>query len=95
MNNNRLNQIKKKITCSLAGAVRVFSSVFIERGEFKLRVVSLMSKETVKLNRADQQLSMTQKHNHIPYSPRRRKSRFLIIEAIQIQFDYRHRITAV
>jgi hypothetical protein len=39
-----MNQIKKKITCSLAGAVRVFSSVFIERGEFKLHVVSLMSR---------------------------------------------------
>ena len=46
MNNNRLNQIKKKITCSLAGAVRVFSSVFIERGEFKLHVVSLMSRNS-------------------------------------------------
>ena len=31
----------------LAGAVRVFSSVFIERGEFKLpRVVSLMSRNS-------------------------------------------------
>ena len=41
-----MNQIKKKITCSLAGAVRVFSSVFIERGEFKLHVVSLMSRNS-------------------------------------------------